>query len=151
MSGISDRAAALLDLKGKSAIVTGASRGIGEAILRNLADLGVGVVGIGRNFPSDWRSKIPNSQNVAVEIGDITDPKTAQSALKTCLDKFGKVDILVNNAGIASATNIVNLKMEEWNKLMDTNLNGCVYFCREVAPEMVKQKKGGSIVNISSV
>jgi 3-oxoacyl-[acyl-carrier protein] reductase len=151
MTEHSDRAAALLDLKGKSAIVTGASRGIGEAILRYLADLGVGVVGVGRNFPSDWWNKIPNQENVAVEIGDVTDPKTAQSALQTCLKKFGKVDILVNNAGIAFATTIINLKMEEWNRLMDTNVTGFVHFCREVAPEMVNQKRGGSIVNISSV
>jgi len=146
-----DRATELLDLKGKSAIVTGASRGIGEAILRYLADFGVSVVGVGRNFPADWWSKIHNSENVAVEVGDVTDPKTAQNALKTALQKFGKLDILVNNAGIALGTNILNLKMEDWTKLMDTNLTSYVYFCREVTPQMVKQNNGGSIVNISSV
>jgi 3-oxoacyl-[acyl-carrier protein] reductase len=150
-TGQRDRATSVLDLMGKSAIVTGTSRGIGEAILRSLADLGVGVVGVGRNFPADWWNNIPNRENVAIEVGDITDPKTAQNALKTCLNKFGKVDMLVNNAGIAQATNIVGLKMEDWNKLMDTNVTGYVYFCKEVVPEMVKQKEGGSIVNISSV
>ena len=119
--------------------------GSGKPYCEILQILGVSVVGVGRNFPSDWWSKIPNSENVAVEIGDVTDPKTAQSALQTCLKKFGKVDILVNNAGIAFATNIVNLKMEEWNRLMDTNLKGFVHFCREVAPEMVKQKRAGAL------
>jgi len=141
----------MLGLNGKNAIVTGASRGIGEAVARSLVDLGVSVVGVGRTFPAEWQNHFSQPDKVVKLVGDVSDPKTSESALKVCLDKFGSVDILVNNAGIVIATSILDLNIEDWDKQMDTNLKSFVYFCREVAPEMVKQKRGGRIVNISSV
>ena len=141
----------MLGLKGKNAIVTGASRGIGEAVARSLVDLGVGVVGVGRTFPPAWDGQFSQPEKAVKVVGDVSDPETAESALKMCLDKFGSVEILVNNAGIVINTGILDLNMEDWDRQMDTNLKSFVYFCRAVAPQMVKQKSGGRIVNISSV
>jgi 3-oxoacyl-[acyl-carrier protein] reductase len=144
------RSAELLGLEGKNAIVTGASRGIGEAIARRLVSAGVCVVGVGRTFPATWESQFQDAKKISQLVGDVTDPGTAEKALKSCLDKFGGIDILVNNAGIVISTGILNLNLEDWDKLIDTNLKSFVYFSRTVAPELVK-RKGGRIVNISSV
>jgi 3-oxoacyl-[acyl-carrier protein] reductase len=141
----------MLGLRGKNAIITGASRGIGEAVVRSLVDLGVGVVGVGRTFPFQWNEQFSQPEKAVKVVGDVSDPKTAESALKMCLDKFGSIEILINNAGIVINTGILDLNLEDWDKQMDTNVKSFVYFCRVVAPEMVKQKRGGRIVNISSV
>jgi len=145
------RAAELLGLEGKSAIVTGASRGIGEAIARALVKVGVGVVGVGRTFSNSWETQFVTKEKIVRLVGDVSDSETAVKALKVCLEKFGGVDILVNNAGIVINTGITDLNMEDWGKTMDTNLNSVVHFCRMVAPEMIRRKKGGRIVNVSSV
>ncbi len=141
----------MLGLAGKSAIVTGASRGIGEAIARALVSLGVSVMGVGRSFPAAWETQFQNEEKISRLVGDVTDPKTADNALKECLDKFGDIDILVNNAGIVINTGILNLNLEDWDRQIDTNLKSFVYFSRAVAPELVNRKKGGRIVNVSSV
>ena len=141
----------MLGLEGKSAIVTGASRGIGEAIARALVNVGVNVVGVGRTFPNNWEGMFSEPKKVSRLVGDVSDQNTAENALNECLDKFGGIDILVNNAGVVIATDILNLNLEDWDKVMDTNLKGLVYFSRAVAKELVKRKKGGRIVNISSV
>lgn len=146
-----NKAAEKLGLEGKSAIITGASRGIGEAIARALVGLDVNVVGVGRTFPNDWENKFQNPKRVSRLVGDVSDPSTAEKALRMCLDKFGNVNILVNNAGIVINTNILNLNLEDWDKMIETNLKGFVYFTKSVAPQLVKQKKGGRVVNVSSV
>jgi NAD(P)-dependent dehydrogenase (short-subunit alcohol dehydrogenase family) len=140
----------MLGLEGKSAIVTGASRGIGEAIARALVSAGVSVVGVGRTFPNNWEAQFEDQGKIARLVGDVSDSSTAERALATSVDRFGKIDILVNNAGIVINTGITNLNIEDWNKIMDTNLKSFVYFCRIICPELMKQKHG-RIVNVSSV
>lgn len=140
-----------LKLAGKSAIVTGASRGIGESIARALVNSGVGVIGVGRTFPSDWESRFADQSKIVKLVGDVSDPSTSDRALGACLDRFGGIDILVNNAGIVIATSIDKLHLSDWDKVMDTNVKGFLHFCKAVVPEMIKQKRGGRIVNVSSV
>jgi len=144
------KAVEMLGLEGKSAIVTGASRGIGEAIARALVSAGVGVVGLGRTFPNNWEAQFEDQGKVLRLVGDVSDPSTAERALKAALGQYGKIDILVNNAGIVINTGIANLNMEDWDKMMDTNLKSFVYFSRAVCPELIRQKNG-RIVNVSSV
>jgi NAD(P)-dependent dehydrogenase (short-subunit alcohol dehydrogenase family) len=141
----------MLGLQGKNAIVTGASRGIGEAIARALVELGVSVVGVGRTFPADWENQFQNPDRISKLVGDVTDPSTAENALKLCLDKFGGIDLLVNNAGIVISNSILNLNEEDWDKVITTNLKSFLYFSKVVASELVKRKRGGRIVNLSSV
>ena len=98
-----------------------------------MVNLGVNVVGIGRTFPNNWEGMFSEPKKVSRLVGDVSNHKTAANALKECLDKFGGIDILVNNAGVVVATDILNLNMEDWDKVMDTNLKGLVYFSRTVA------------------
>jgi NAD(P)-dependent dehydrogenase (short-subunit alcohol dehydrogenase family) len=144
------RVVEMLGLEGKSAIVTGASRGIGEAIARALVEADVNVVGVGRTFPANWESQFQDQQKISRLVGDVCDPRTADSAVRQCLDNFGNVNILVNNAGIVVNTGILDLNVEDWDRTIETNLKGMLYFSRAVAPELVKQKSG-RVVNVSSV
>ena len=141
----------MLGLQGKNAIVTGASKGIGEAIARALVEFGVSVVGVGRTFPAEWENQFQNSDKVSKLVGDVTNPITAEDALKICLDKFGGIDLLVNNAGIVISNSILNLNEGDWDRVITTNLKSFLYFSKIVAPELVKRNRGGRIVNISSV
>ncbi len=140
-----------LGLSGKNAIVTGASRGIGEAIARALVDFGVNVVGVGRTFPASWGNQFSDQSRIVKLVGDVTDPSTSGNALKLCLEKFGGIDFLVNNAGIVISNSILNFNLEDWDKVLTTNLRSLVHFTRVVVPELVKRNRGGRIVNISSV
>ncbi len=145
-----EQASKALGLVGKSAIVTGASRGIGEAITKALVDIGVGVVGVARNFSEAWAQGFDKGRTISV-TGDVSNIDVAQKALKTCLDYFGRIDILVNNAGIVIGGTILDLKMEDWDRQMDVNLKGHLNFSKVVSEEMVKRKTPGRIINISSV
>jgi len=144
-----DTASKYLGLAGKSAIVTGASRGIGEAVTKVLVDLGVNVVGVARSFPRDWIERF-GRESVASVAGDVAEIETAEKSLQTCLEKFSQIDILVNNAGIVVGGTILDTKIDDWDRQMDVNLKGHFNFSKVVAPEMVKRKTRGRIVNVSS-
>jgi NAD(P)-dependent dehydrogenase (short-subunit alcohol dehydrogenase family) len=139
----------MLGLSGKSAIVTGASRGIGFAITKALTELGVNVVGVGRKFPENWVKSFQNGKALPLQA-DVSKFESAEKAVEVCLDKFGKIDILVNNAGIVAGGTILDLKMEDWDRVMSTNLAGYLHFARVVAADMVNRSIDGRIVNVSS-
>ncbi len=139
-----------LGLEGKSAIVTGAGGGIGSAITRALIECGSTVVGVDQKFPPDWPGAIDGADNLVSVFGDVSNVQTAEKALATCVDNFGKLDILINNAGIILGGSILNFKTEDWKRVIDVNLGGYLNFARVTAPDMVKRKKG-RIVNISSI
>jgi len=150
MESLPSSAEKALGLRGKSAIVTGASRGIGEAVIKILVSLGVRVVGVSRNFPEDWTERFGRESVMAVK-GDVADLNTANVALRTCLDRFGdRVDILVNNAGMVIAGTILDTKVDDWDRQMDVNLRGHLNFSQIVSREMVRKKTRGRIVNVSS-
>jgi len=139
-------------LDGKVAIVTGASRGIGEAIARALADHGARVVLAAR--------KIEGLKAVADSIGENAHPVAAhtgreeecQRLVKETIDRFGKVDVLVNNA----ATNpyfgpILGIDNGAWDKTFEVNVKGYFFMAREVSRHLVDRKAPGSIIHVSSV
>ncbi|MFZ7092638.1 SDR family NAD(P)-dependent oxidoreductase [Primorskyibacter sp. 2E233] len=139
-------------LKGKTAIITGASRGIGRACALRLAGAGASVVLHGTNAQklADLKAEIIAAGGRAeVFVGDVADPNTGPAAVAFTLDKFGSVDVLVNNAGINTRAPTLEMSLEDWNRVIDVNLNGTLHFCRAVLPEMIRQK-GGKIVNVSS-
>lgn len=144
----------IIDLKGKNAIVTGASRGIGRAIALKLAELGC-------NLVLNYRSDINSVQEVAKEIealgvkavvvqGDVSSFEEAKKIVDTAKESLGSVDILVNNAGITKDTLIMRMKEEDFDKVIEVNLKGAFNCIRHAVPIMIKQKSG-RIVNISSV
>jgi 3-oxoacyl-[acyl-carrier protein] reductase len=144
----------MIDLSGKSAVVTGGSRGIGRAIVLRLATQGADVA-------FSYKGNEAAAKEVAKEVeklgrkavplqGDATDPEAADKLVKAALDAFGKVDILVNNAGITRDDLIMRMSPEAWREVLETNLFGAFYAIKAVTRPMLKAK-GGRIINISSV
>ena len=132
-------------LAGKTALVTGGSRGIGRAIAEELARAGASVI-IG------YRSGADEAAEVAAAIGgraiqaDVSD---AASAAKL-VEEAGDLDVLVNNAGLTRDTLLMRMSDDDWHTVIETNLSGTFFTCRAVARGMMK-RKGGSIVNVSSI
>ena len=137
-------------LDGKVAIVTGASRGIGAAIVKKLADEGAQVVACARSIESCEGAAM--CQKV-----DVSNAEQVDACVKATVEKFGKVDILVNNAGITKDGLLMRMSDDDWDQVLDINLKGTFLFTRAVARPMMKNKAadgtqlGGSIVNITSV
>ena len=132
-------------LEGRTALVTGGSRGIGRAIAAELATAGAEVV-IG------YRSGAEEAEEVAGEIGgravqaDISDPEDA----KRLVDEAGDLDILVNNAGVTRDGLLARMSDDDWRVVLDTNLGGTFNTCRAASRGMMK-RRGGTVVNVSSI
>ena len=132
-------------LEGKTALVTGASRGIGQAIARELAAAGATVV-IG------YRSGKDEADSLAAELGGRAvqaDVSTAEEAQRLVAES-GDLDILVNNAGLTRDGLLARMSDDDWRTVIDTNLSSVFYTCRAVCRPMMK-KRAGSIVNVSSI
>lgn len=134
-------------LEGKSAVITGSSRGIGKAVAFAFASHGAGLVIHG----TSEKSLIPLADELGCEYvsGDIGDIETSRRLAEKCMSSFGKIDILVNNAGINTRTKFLELSPDEWDKVIRTNLTGTFYMCKAVIPHMLAQKSG-VILNMSS-
>ena len=144
----------MIDLGGKSALVTGGARGIGRAIVLRLAAQGADVA-------FSYRGNAEAAAATAGEVealgrralpiqADVKDPAAAESVVKATLAAFGKVDILVNNAGITRDDLIMRMSVEAWREVLETNLFGAFYMTKAVTRPMLKAR-GGRIVNITSV
>lgn len=139
-------------LKGQVAIVTGASRGMGKAIALTLAGNGANVIVNGNNLEllNGLAEEISAlGQRCIVVQGNVADPHTAEELAESAISEFGRIDVLVNNAGINMRSSTLDMKIDEWKKVMDVNLNGTLYCCQAVLPHMIEQKSG-KIVNVSS-
>ena len=131
----------------KTAIVTGASQGIGAALVEAFLEGGYSVVANSRNITK--ANPFPTSGNVALVDGDIGDPKTAAKIAETAVSRFGRIDVLVNNAGIFIPKPFTEYTTEDFNALISTTLAGFLYVSQLAVKQMLLQK-GGSIVNIST-
>ncbi|MDH5298443.1 MAG: 3-oxoacyl-[acyl-carrier-protein] reductase [Desulfobulbaceae bacterium] len=143
-----------MNLNGKTAVVTGGSRGIGRAVCLKLAALGarVAVNYVSRPDAADETvAAIQSAGGEAFTVQfDIADAAQVQEAFKKILDDCGRIDILVNNAGITRDNLLLKLKEEDWDQVMDTNLKGAFNCIKAVYRPMMKQK-AGRIINITSV
>lgn len=141
-------------LQGQVAIVTGAGRGIGSAIARELAGLGAVTVlcGRGSKLLEETAKLITDSDGQAkVAACDVTDLSSVESVAARVKRDFGRADILVNNAGIGSFSSPLHqLPPDSWEQVMNTNLRGVYYCIRSFAPMMI-DARSGHIVNISSL
>ena len=139
-------------LQGRCAIITGASRGIGRAAAVRLAENGAALVLNGTNEERlvSLADEIAQLGSRAVVLpGDVADPQVAEAAAALADRTFGRVDILVNNAGINTRSPTLDMRLSDWQRVMDVNLNGTLYFCRAVLPGMIA-RGSGAIVNVSS-
>ncbi|PQL93059.1 3-ketoacyl-ACP reductase [Apibacter adventoris] len=140
------------NLKGKKALVTGGSRGLGKAIALALAAEGVEVAITGRNEKS-LKETTKELQTRGIKtmysVFDISNFQEVEFSLKKLQNDFGTFDILINNAGIAAFGSFLDMPEKEWMNIVQTNLFGPYYVSKIILPSMV-EKKGGDIINVSS-
>jgi NAD(P)-dependent dehydrogenase (short-subunit alcohol dehydrogenase family) len=132
----------------KTAIVTGASQGIGAGVAKAFLDRGYRVVATSRKMTSS--GAFPPSDNLALVDGDIGDAQTAASVVETAVARFGSIDALVNNAGIFFTKRFIDYTAEDFKSLASTNLEGFLYVTQLAVKQMLAQKSGGSIVTITA-
>lgn len=146
--------AQLFDLTSKGAIVTGAAMGIGQAIALRLAEAGAGVVVADINLEAAIETaeqiKAKGGQAIAIkaDAGSVAD---AKKVVQAAMDNFGRLDILVNNAGIFPFSLALTLSEELWDKVIDVNLKGVVFYAQAAARKMIETEQAGKIVNIASI
>lgn len=144
----------LKPLTGRVAIVTGASRGIGAEIARELAKKGAQVVATYRSTDTDMQNvirDIEQNDGLAVAIkADVSSEEDSKKLIEETLNQFGKVDILINNAGITKDRTFRKMSREEWDQVINVNLSGAFNTTSAVINHMLDQKFG-RIINISSI
>lgn len=135
-------------LHGKVAIVTGASRGIGQAIAVRFAREGAHVVAAARNTDDLAETAASGEGRIVTQPCDVRKAADVQALIARAMDDFGAVDVLVNNAGVAVQKLLVDTTEEDWDLTMDTNVKGTFWGLKYGIPVMTR---GGSIINIGSV
>jgi 3-oxoacyl-[acyl-carrier protein] reductase len=144
-----------MQFTGKSAIVTGGTRGIGKAIALELAKRGA-------NVAFNYARSAEEAEKLKAEIEamgvkayaaqcDVANTEAAADFVKQTTAEFGAIDFLVNNAGITRDTLVLRMKEEDWDAVVDTNLKGAWNFCKAALRPMMRNENGGSILNISSI
>lgn len=142
-----------MEFKGKRAIVTGGSRGIGKAVALELARKGADVAIFAQNtkLVEEVAEEIRDMGNDSIGISvDVSDFDSVSNSIQKVFDKWEKVDFLVNNAGITRDAILLRLQPEEWNKVISVNLNG-VFNCTKVVLKEMVSKREGRIVNVTSI
>ncbi len=138
----------------KTIIVTGASRGIGAAIVNLLAGEDYNII-LNYNKSEEIAKKMKQEfteKGYSVEIykADVSQREQVKGLVKFTIEKFGKIDILINNAGISQTRLFTDITDEDWNNMLNVNLNSVFYITQEVVPYMIHEKNG-CIINISSI
>ena len=141
----------LFDLTGKVAIVTGASRGLGEAMAMGLAKAGANVVVTDILDTKETVDEIKKlgRESIGIKV-DVSKKEDVKTLVQETMEKFGRIDILVNNAGIFRMVPAETMGEEDWDKVIAVNLKGEFLCAQEVGKQMIKQKSG-KIINIASV
>ena len=137
-------------LSGKTAIVTGGSRGIGRAIARALVSGGANVVITGTKEKALADAARELGPSVMAERANVREYSDVERAFRAVAERFGGIDILVNNAGVGVFTSVASMSVEQWHDVIDTNLTGVFYCCRAVLPHM-RKRGSGWIISISSL
>ena len=143
----------IFSIKDKVCIITGAGKGIGRETARLLANEGTKVALITRDMAdlSSLKGQLNLKDNeVFLQEGDVSDEYTVIRFVAETISRFKRIDILINNVGMRFRKTFLDTTTEEWDKVINTNLNSAYFFCREAGRYMVKQKNG-RIINIASI
>jgi NAD(P)-dependent dehydrogenase (short-subunit alcohol dehydrogenase family) len=143
----------LFDLSGRTAIVTGGSRGLGREMAEGLAEAGASLMLCARR--AEWLDETVEEfrgrgYRVEGKLCDVSKADEIQTVVDETVKTFGKIDVLINNAGISWGAMPEEMPLEKWQKVLDVNLTGCFLFAQSVGREMLK-RNSGSIINITSV
>jgi len=143
----------LFDLTGRVAIVSGGSMGLGRQMAEGLAEMGANLVLCARKkerCEEAAKALRPHGvQALALEC-DVKDKASIQKVVEETLAKFGRIDVLINNAGVSWGASVEEMTLEQWDKVLSTNLTGTFLFCQAVGKAMAEQASG-KIINIASV
>jgi len=146
--------ASYFDLTGKTAIITGGSKGLGEQMAYALAEAGADVALVSRTQVEldqvATEVHLATGRHAVGVAADVTKEADIAVMVQKVMAEFGKIDILINNAGIGGTTPVIDLKEEEWDRYMNLNLKGPVLCSKHVGAEMIKRKQG-NIINVSSL
>ncbi|MDQ4123595.1 MAG: glucose 1-dehydrogenase [Acidobacteriota bacterium] len=143
----------LFDLNGKSAIVTGGSRGLGKEMAEGLAEAGANLMLCARR--AEWLDPTVEefrARGFSVEgmLCDVSKPEQVQAVVNQTIKVFGQIDVLVNNAGISWGARPEEMPLDKWQKVLDVNLTACFLFAQAAGKKMLERGRG-SIINVSSV
>ena len=139
-------------LTGKVALVTGGSRGIGFATARQLLEHGasVGITGTSEEHLAAAEKELRASGNVLPVRADVRQNSEVEAAVSAVVGRFGGLDVLVNNAGVGVFRSVADMSVDEWHRVIDTNLTGVFYCCHAALPHL-RARGDGWIINISSL
>jgi len=143
----------MYDIKGKVAVVSGASSGLGADAAKGYAQSGANVALLARR-EEKLQALAEDLKQYGIDVFihrcDVTDEESVKAAIDAVAEHFGRIDILLNNAGVAVRGGVHNLSVEDWDKSMNTNVKGIYLVSKYVIPHMMEQKYG-KVVNISSI
>lgn len=140
------------DLSGRTALVTGANTGLGQAIAVGLAEAGADIVAVGRSAPTETAQLVQATGRALHAIpADLSSTGPVGDVVKQAVEAVGAVDILVNNAGIIRRNDSLDFTEEDWDAVIDTNLKSAFFLSQAVARTWVDAGRGGKIINICSM
>jgi NAD(P)-dependent dehydrogenase (short-subunit alcohol dehydrogenase family) len=143
----------LFSLKGKTAIVTGGGRGLGQQIAEGFAESGANVVVCSRNFEAcvevSEKLRELGVDSLALKC-DITNPEDVKNVVEKTVERFGRIDILVNNSGASWGAPVEEMPLEAWQKVINVNVTG-TFLMSQAAGKVMLEQKSGKIINIASV
>ena len=144
----------LFDLRGRVALITGGSKGLGKAMARGFAEAGADIVISSRNEQELRAALAEILEGLSVRgeylVADMADRKQATRLAETALERMGRVDIFVNNAGSNVPQPIDQIRDEDWDRILELNLSAGMAICRALVPQM-KERRWGRIIHISSI
>ena len=142
----------LFKLDGKVAVVTGANTGLGQGMCIALAQAGAKVLGVARRSCEETKAKIEADGGIFTEVlADLSDMNSISKVMTAAMDVYGRVDILVNNAGIIKRCDAIDVPKQDWDSVINVNLNMVFLLCQAFAKQYVKQGDGGKIINVCSM
>ena len=138
-----------MNLKGKKVLITGATGGIGNELVKKFSNLGASIIGTGTNQEKLDKLKKENS-NLKIKQFKLDNHDKIEEFVESCANDLGGLDILINNAGITRDNISLRLTFEDWKKVMDINLTSTFLMCKFAIKKMLKNKRG-KIINITSI
>jgi NAD(P)-dependent dehydrogenase (short-subunit alcohol dehydrogenase family) len=151
---MADDFAKLFDLTDKIALVTGAGSGLGKVICEGYAYYGAKVAAVDiskENVEKTVQGIVANGGSAIPLVCDVSVTEQVKNTVEETIKKFKRIDVLVNDAGLAVRSEAENMTDDMWDKVLNVNLKGAFLFCREVGKNMIRNKKGGRIINMASI